>query len=175
MATKAVCCGEESVVVSVYVERPRRRVSASDPSSRRGGHHHHHHHHKVGGGYNRRADLLLYSQQLREAAQSRSAGPTPDQHPQLATNHPQHTTKIITVVRKRKNLRTPTCLGDWKKVLIPSFIKSWEGTQGKKERRKKQHHSGSAVVKMNAIFKRLDVQKKWVSITQLFSTLKKRR
>lgn len=83
------------MVVSVYVERPRRKVSSSNPDRRHGGyHHHHHHHHEVGAGYNRRADLLLYSQQLREVARSKSAGPAADQNSQLATNHPQLAAKV---------------------------------------------------------------------------------
>ncbi|CAK7356264.1 unnamed protein product [Dovyalis caffra] len=80
---------EKAVLVHVYVERPRKRRSSSSSSSN--SHHHHHHHHYVhhiikqeltphkngdsGKGYSRRAELLHYSQRLRESARSATSSP----------------------------------------------------------------------------------------------------
>ncbi|KAF5734247.1 hypothetical protein HS088_TW16G00694 [Tripterygium wilfordii] len=81
-------CRGKAVLLTVYVEKPRRR------SSSRNKHHHHHHHHHyhhlhhnnrhvaAGGntGYNRRAQLLQYSQNLRDHSAS--------------TNHPPKTNQV---------------------------------------------------------------------------------
>lgn len=76
------CWKDKPVLLSVYVERPKRR-----PASLTHHHHHHHHHHHyvhhtikreaishrdgaAGKGYttSRRAELLQYSQRLRQSA-----------------------------------------------------------------------------------------------------------
>ncbi|XP_077234316.1 uncharacterized protein LOC143876499 [Tasmannia lanceolata] len=182
MPTRAVCCGEKAVLVTVYVEKPRRQRHVS-PNRHR--HHHHHHHHRYhrlkqkethsrgGGAYDRRADLLLYSQHLRETARSESVANTPVHPPLSAPNNPQHITRAISVHRKRKY--SPTCLGDWKKVLLPSFIRSLGHFQRKKEKKKTKKQSGSVANKMNALVKSFDVKKKWGFVSKLFSTLGKGR
>ena len=89
------------MLVSVYVERPRRELK-TNPSRKR------HQHHvrgrvitggKVGGGYDRRAHLLHYSQQLREAARVQSPSSTPsNQSPLDSPNNPQHVTIVPQVL-----------------------------------------------------------------------------
>lgn len=96
-----MCCGEKAVLVSVYVERPRRELR-TNPSRKR------HQHHvrgkvinggRVGGGYDRRAHLLHYSQQLREAARIQSPASTPsNQSPLDSPNNPQHATIVPQVL-----------------------------------------------------------------------------
>lgn len=99
---QAKLCKEKVVLVSVYVERPRkRRVSSNNR------HHHHHQyvHHSIkqevtlnkhgdvaGKGYNRRAELLLYSQRLRQS------GPSPESSPSepnpISSDKQQSTTNV---------------------------------------------------------------------------------
>ncbi|XP_058085336.1 uncharacterized protein LOC131232856 [Magnolia sinica] len=169
MPSKTICCGEKAVVVSLYVEGPRKGSSETDK------HHHYHRirkrptHHKLDGGPNRRANLLLYSQHLRETATVQSATPSP---PHPASNDPQPISKIIPAGSKHKNSRTPTCLGDLR-ALIPRFIRSLAGLSSKKE--KKKEHSRSTPNKMNTVIKSLDVKKKLGFVTKLLKTLRKRR
>lgn len=73
---------QKSVLVAVFVERPRKRRLL--PSNGGGGNHYHHHHHlhlhqshKQRGSSNRRAELLDYSRRLRDSAPN-----TPKHHHQ---------------------------------------------------------------------------------------------
>ncbi|KAJ0047916.1 hypothetical protein Pint_15758 [Pistacia integerrima] len=100
MPTKmAKFCREKAVLITVYVEKPRRRRVLSNQHH----HHHHHHHHYLlrgsGKGYNRRAELLRYSQSLREsvrpAASSSSSSSTTLLLPKpTSPKNQQPTTKV---------------------------------------------------------------------------------
>ena len=87
------------MLVTVYVERPRKKASTNH-------HHHHHHHHYLhhttkrevtqvnhgasgpGKGYDRRAQLLQYSKRLRESSRSATITPLPLE-PTSSSNHNQ--------------------------------------------------------------------------------------
>ncbi|KAK9274432.1 hypothetical protein L1049_021679 [Liquidambar formosana] len=176
MPTKmATFCREKVVLVTVYVERPRRRLSSNH-------HHHHHHHHHLylpvkqevkqhkhgvaGRGSDRRADLLRYSQHLRESARP-AASSTPLLPKPISSNKEQTTKKIIAVRSKPKHARVPTCLGNWK-LVIPNFVRSMEG-------RKKNKNSGSTSKKIKALMKSFEGQKKWGFFSKMFATLRKHR
>ncbi|KAJ8622391.1 hypothetical protein MRB53_030920 [Persea americana] len=176
MPSKGVCCGEKAVLVSVYVERPRRELK-TNPSRKR------HQHHvrgrvitggKVGGGYDRRAHLLHYSQQLREAARVQSPSSTPsNQSPLDSPNNPQHVTivpqgQINLVQRKRRSSRTPpSCMGDCK-ALLPKFLRPSVGIE------KKEKSGRSTMTKIVATMKNLKVKKKWGYLVKFFSVPRKR-
>ncbi|GMY29899.1 Protein lingerer like [Fagus crenata] len=137
----ATCCKEKAVLVTVYVERPKKRKVSTN--------HHHHYLHRTtkqevtqfspcasGKGYDRRAQLLQYSQHLRES--SRSATITPLPLKSSSSINKQPTTQITAVQRKQKDDRAPACLGSWK-ISIQNFFRSLTSIQAKKERKKKKH------------------------------------
>ncbi|XP_018847555.2 cyclin-T1-like [Juglans regia] len=163
---------EKSVLLKVYVEHPRKkRVSQSQHH-----HHHHHHHHlhqtirrevilyNVNGastkGYDRRAQLLQYSRQLRLSA--RSASKSPFESSSSSGNHKPTSQSTVAVPRKSsksKHPKTPGCsFGNWK-ILLPSFFRSLTGSKGKKER-KNIKQSGWTSSKIKAFTKSLQMQKK---------------
>ncbi|OMP07601.1 hypothetical protein COLO4_07200 [Corchorus olitorius] len=87
----------KAVVVTVYVERQRRKLSANH----RNRHQHYFHHtikqesvqHKHGGGaagkgYNRRAELLHYSRRLRESARLEKLPKPLESEPVSSTDQP---------------------------------------------------------------------------------------
>ncbi|RWR93602.1 hypothetical protein CKAN_02286400 [Cinnamomum micranthum f. kanehirae] len=164
------------VLVSVYVERPRRELR-TNPSRKR------HQHHvrgkvinggRVGGGYDRRAHLLHYSQQLREAARIQSPASTPsNQSPLDSPNNPQHATivpqePINLVQRNQRSSRTPTsCMGDCK-ALLPKSLRPSVGIE------KKEKSGRSTMAKIVAAMKSLKVKKKWEYLVKFFSVPRKR-
>ncbi|KAL5748378.1 hypothetical protein ACOSP7_025415 [Xanthoceras sorbifolium] len=179
------------VFISVYVEKTRRRRVSSKNQHHH--HHHHHHHHllhrsinqevihdqyKNGGsgkGCNRRAELLRYSQSLRDSAGSAASTTLLLPKPIPPPNNQQPTTSnAIAVHRNRNHGRTPTCLGNWR-ILIPNFIRSFITPKDKKEMKKRKKQSGSTTNKMKALIKGFEVQKKRTSITKLLSAFRKRR
>ncbi|KAJ6714920.1 hypothetical protein OIU85_026427 [Salix viminalis] len=117
---QAKLCRGEAVIVSVYAERPgKRRVSSSSSNSHRHRRHHHHHHvHHVikqevnlnkngdsGKGYSRRAELLHYSQRLRESALSATSAPLVPK-PVSSNHHHQPTTNIVAAPSKPRFSRS---------------------------------------------------------------------
>ncbi|XP_022718384.1 uncharacterized protein LOC111276796 isoform X2 [Durio zibethinus] len=168
MPTKmATCC--KAVLVTVYVEKPRMRAFSKQS------HHHRHHYlhhtiqkeiiqHKHGGaagkGYNRKAELLHYSQRLRESA--RSASSTPFQSNPVSSNDQQPSNQIISVQRKPKYSKTPTCFDNWG-ILIPSFLRCLTNHQAKKPGKKMKNggSTSSNNKKMKAVMKGLQMQKNW--------------
>ncbi|GLT91141.1 hypothetical protein SLE2022_090440 [Rubroshorea leprosula] len=125
MPTKmATYCCEKAVLVTVYVEKPRRRIL------------HHHLHHTIrkeviqqergvtGEGCNRRAELLHYCQRLRlSAPQLPPPASTSSQSKPDSSTHQQPSNKNATVQRTTKHSRTPAWLRKWI-ILIPSFLRS---------------------------------------------------
>ncbi|KAJ4712628.1 cyclin-T1-like [Melia azedarach] len=174
-------CREKGVLITMYEEKPRRR--RVPPNQHQHHHHylHHHHHHyhylhnasaSAGKEYNRRAELLRYSERLRETA--RSAPSTPLLQPKPAPpNNQQPATKTIEALRRQSSARTPNCLGNCK-ILIPCFIRPLTSPQGKRERKKKKQ-SSSTSNKVKAFIKSFQVQKKRGFIPKLLSTLRKHR
>ncbi|KAJ0104681.1 hypothetical protein Patl1_18358 [Pistacia atlantica] len=184
---QAKFCREKAVLITVYVEKPRRRRVLSNQ------HHHHHHHHYLhhinnrevirgsGKGYNRKAELLRYSQSLREsvrpAASSSSSSSTTLLLPKpTSPKNQQPTTKTVAVLhRKPSYSRTPTCLGNWK-LLVPSFIWSLTSPKARKARKKQKHGGSTTTNKMKALMKSLEIQKKKrFIIPKLFSAFRKHR
>ncbi|KAJ6308579.1 hypothetical protein OIU76_018210 [Salix suchowensis] len=162
---QAKLCRGEAVIVSVYAERPgKSRVS---PSSSNSHHHHHHHvHHFIkqevnlnkngdsGKGYSRRAELLHYSQRLRESALSATSAPLVPK-PVSSNHHHQPTTNIVAAPSKPGFSRStsPACLGNWK-ILIPNICRSLTSIQAKQKKKKK--HTGSTSNAMKAVMKTLE-------------------
>ncbi|KAK4557706.1 hypothetical protein RGQ29_007462 [Quercus rubra] len=142
----ATCRKEKAVLVTVYVERPRKKASTNH-------HHHHHHHHYLhhttkrevtqvnhgasgpGKGYDRRAQLLQYSKRLRESSRSATITPLPLE-PTSSSNH---------------NQQPSTQLG----------------------KREKKKHRGSKSNTLKDVMKDLEGQKKQGFISKLSSTLQK--
>ncbi|XP_073047058.1 uncharacterized protein [Primulina eburnea] len=141
------CCREKAVLVTVYVEKPRLR-SRSSENGLSSSHRHHHHiyhdiskHDKRGRGYNRRAELLEYSRQLRATSVVASNSKAPP------------TSEVLPAKRKPKRATSPSCLGKWDS-LIPSFFKTTMNPKGKKK------SSVFTTTKMEALVKCLQEQKK---------------
>ncbi|KAK2970369.1 hypothetical protein RJ640_012949, partial [Escallonia rubra] len=177
---QATCCREKSVLVAVYVERPRKKGLSSSKNNQQ--HHHHHHHHlhlhqaklgaNSGKGYNRRAELLNYSRRLRESARSAPASP---QHPKpISSSNQQPITQMTTIrSKKQKHARTsPACLDNWK-IMIPGFLRSQARKESKKK--KEKSHDESASKKAKAIMKSFQVKKKGGFISKLLATIQKYR
>ncbi|KAK1356467.1 hypothetical protein POM88_049723 [Heracleum sosnowskyi] len=135
---------EKSVLVAVFVERPRKRgLLSSNGGAGKHYHHHHHHHHlhlhqsrKQGGSSNRRAELLDYSRRLRNSAEN-----TPKHHHQtkpasVASIIQQPINEIMAAQSKRKHEKSPACMGNW-----TSFLKSL--TMPSKGKKKKKTNSTS--------------------------------
>ncbi|KAK6262813.1 hypothetical protein QUC31_008629 [Theobroma cacao] len=181
MATKmATRCQDMAVLVTVYAEKPRRSVSSNHQHNRQ--HHYLHHtikqelikHGGAGKGYNRRAELLHYSQRLRESA--RSAASTALQSKPVSSNDQQASNKIVAVQRKPKCSRTPACFDNWG-ILIPRFLRSLTTLQAKKTGKKKQHCRSTAKNSsmMRAAMKSLQMQKTWRFFSKPISMLHKHR
>ncbi|KAG9452526.1 hypothetical protein H6P81_005430 [Aristolochia fimbriata] len=142
------CCDKKEVLVSVYVERPRPR---SAPGRRRHIHHRRYDYLRLGDerpsyyrggqGYDRKAELLLYSRRLREAARSRSVAPAPAPRDQYRNSVPKNPERIAKIV-SAKGKQPGTCFGDWKRLLVPSFVRSYlvgyKQRSSKRRRRKKK-------------------------------------
>ncbi|OAY60134.1 hypothetical protein MANES_01G088600v8 [Manihot esculenta] len=138
----AKLCLKKAVLISVYEEKPTKTKDHR--------HKHHHHHHYVyhsiqqdkggdqptGKGYNRRAELLLYSQRLRLSVRPAESSHLLDPKP-VSSNIQQPAVKAVAVQRKPKDKRTPHCLGNWK-ILSLKFCRSMTSVQAKKEKRKKK-------------------------------------
>ncbi|KAM3686872.1 hypothetical protein ACJW30_10G034700 [Castanea mollissima] len=136
----ATRCKEKAVLVTVYVERPRKKKVSTN-------HHQHHHHnhylHQKRGNPSQpwRAQLLQYSKHLRESSQSVTTTPLP-LRPTSSSNQ-QPSTQIAAFQRKRKQDRAPACLGIWK-ILLPNFFRYLICSKARKERKKKKHRGSKS-------------------------------
>ncbi|XAR70541.1 hypothetical protein NMG60_11027429, partial [Bertholletia excelsa] len=129
---------EKAVIVTLYMETPRRtKLSLKN-------NHHHRYHHldlpKSGGygrGYNRKAELLEYSRCLRESAQSALSEPL---NPRPTPSNNQQPKQTAAVHRKPKEARVTDCAGNMK-IVFPNFIGCLATIQGKKggERAEKRY------------------------------------
>ncbi|XP_019710974.1 uncharacterized protein [Elaeis guineensis] len=171
------CHREKAVLVTVYTIKPTRTKASSNINH----HHHHHHHHyhhvyhsptpRSSVGYNRKAELLRYAQHLRALAHGATMAPG---HRITYSNTPEKkSNKLVPVSRKHKYRRTPTCFGDWKKILLPSIVpRSLASFQEKKKRRKKGSESTSS--KMSTIVKSLTALKQGL-VKKLLSAFPKQK
>ncbi|KAI5327951.1 hypothetical protein L3X38_027347 [Prunus dulcis] len=180
------CCEEKGVLVSVYVEKPKRRTFSS--------HHHHHHHHNNhhhihhtikrevvhyrrgadGRGYiSRRAELLQYSQHLRQSARSAPAASTALNPRPNHTNSQQSHAQIVAVRRKPNKISKATiCFGNWK---IPDMFGFFTSSQAKKDRKTRTKRTGSTTSnKIKAVIKSLKVQKQRGVFSKMFSSTKRK-
>ncbi|ONI06360.1 hypothetical protein PRUPE_5G055600 [Prunus persica] len=189
MPTKmGTCCKEKGVLVSVYVEKPKRRTF----SNHRHHHHHHHHnnhhhiHHTIkrevvhyrrgadGRGYiSRRAELLQYSQHLRQSARSAPAASTALNPRPNHTNSQQSHAQIVAVRRKPNKIsKAPICFGNWK---IPGMFGFFTSSQAKKDRKTRTKRTGSTTSnKIKAVIKSLKVQKQRGVFSKMFSSTKRK-
>ncbi|KAK9927715.1 hypothetical protein M0R45_024885 [Rubus argutus] len=182
MPTKRVPCWKDKpVFVSVYVERP---------ASTTRHHHHHHHHHRhfhhtikqevihrgdgAGGkGYttSRIAELLQYSQRLRQSARTAPPSIRPVPNPNHTSN-PQTQAEIVAVPRKPKNAKAPNCFGNCN---LPTIFGPLTSFHAKKERKTRTKSSGHANNKIKAAIKSLKVEKQQDFFIKLFSASAKRK
>ncbi|XP_058734769.1 uncharacterized protein LOC131606589 [Vicia villosa] len=171
MHTKQVSYrNDKTVLVKVYVEKPKKKRSSSIHQY----HHHHHHyhiHHTVtqqvndgsSRGYDRRSGLLMYSRLLRNSVRGGGSSPMPLLPNNSANNTIQQTNQLNSIKKQPKHGGTSSCFGNWK-FLVPSFLlRSWSN-EPKKEK-KKQGISGNG-------FKKLQVSKGKGFIEKVFSTCK---
>ncbi|KAL4340826.1 hypothetical protein GQ457_08G025940 [Hibiscus cannabinus] len=168
MPTKQATCRErKTVLVTIYVEKPRRK-------------HQHYLHHtiikqeliqqKLGGagkGYNRRAQLLHYSRRLRESArsstfkalQSKSDSSTDQQKP---SNKDICNPRVVGVQGKATYSRRAGCFDKWR-IVVPSFMRCLTNFQAKKtgNSRKEEAASKTSNNMIKAAMKSLQLHKKW--------------
>ncbi|MFS7924306.1 hypothetical protein Hanom_Chr03g00271051 [Helianthus anomalus] len=95
---------EKAVLVAVYKENPSKRRLTTRNSDNIKHHHHHHHHHlhihqsKDNKG-NRRAELLSYSQRLRESSKVKASTPPHHAKPLVASTSNDQETDVTQVIR----------------------------------------------------------------------------
>ncbi|KAL3497582.1 hypothetical protein ACH5RR_040314 [Cinchona calisaya] len=172
---------EKGVWVAVYVERPRKRRLLTDNNQQQLHHHQHLHIHRDknacnGRGYNRKAQLLEYSRQLRESARSQASSPWLHQNPVSDHhNHQPPMTQMIPVQNKRRHAVTPACLGNWK-LLIPGFLSSLLMSSNKREKTKRKNTNyRSTATKIKTVMKSFQVKRKGGFTAKMFATLRKHR
>ncbi|OIS99726.1 PREDICTED: uncharacterized protein LOC109231305 [Nicotiana attenuata] len=155
---------ERTVYVSVLVEGPRRKRSSSSNNKY---HHQHLHIRQVanGGGYNRKAQLLDYSRNLRATARSQPSTPLVPQPIQ------RQNSQIVAVKNKPRYVSLPTCMGSWKFVM-PRFLRTFM-PQNKKSKKKKNMASNTNKIK--AMVKTFQVQRKPGLFSKFFASLRKGR
>ncbi|XP_050377944.1 uncharacterized protein LOC126795157 [Argentina anserina] len=175
---------DKPVLVSVYVEMPKRR-----PPPLTHHHHHYHVHHTVereavsprgsadGKGYttSRRAELLQYSQRLRQSARTAPASLSPSTPILPDSNHtsnPQPHAQIVTFPTKPKNPKAPTCFGNCRSPTIFGPLTSFHA---KKERKTRKKRAYNASKKIKAAIKTLKVQKQQAFFCKLFPSSAKRK
>ncbi|KAI3689777.1 hypothetical protein L2E82_47744 [Cichorium intybus] len=153
------CCKEKAVLVAVYEEKPRNgRLKTSKNKDIKHEHHHHHHHHhhlhvhrsKNGDGKNRRAELLSYSQHLRESSKSRSST-SPHHHKPLVastTNSEQTVAPVLPVQKKEMVKKKPSCLD------LDNLLKRFAISHAKRRvKSKKKKNNKTSSKKANEIMK----------------------
>ncbi|KAJ8556471.1 hypothetical protein K7X08_032223 [Anisodus acutangulus] len=155
---------ERTVYVAVLVEGPRRRSSTTNSKF----HHHHHQHLHVrhvanGGGYNRKAQLLEYSRNIRASDRPKPSTPLVPKPVQ------RQNSQIVAVKNKPKHVTLPTCMGNWK-VVMPRFLRSFM-SQNKKSKKKKS--MASKTNKIKAMVKSFQVQRKPGLFSKIFASLRK--
>ncbi|CAI9291393.1 unnamed protein product [Lactuca saligna] len=160
MPTKMMtCCKEKAVLVAVYEEKPRkRRLKTSKNKDTKQEHHHHHHHHhhlhihqsKNSVGNNRKAELLSYSQHLRESSKSRSST-SPHHHKPLVdstTDSKQTMAPVLPLQNKQKQKRKSSCVG------LDNLLKCLAISHAKRRvKNNKKKSSKSSTKKANEIMK----------------------
>ncbi|PHT58399.1 hypothetical protein CQW23_00762 [Capsicum baccatum] len=160
---------ERTVYVAVLVEGPRRRKNSSTNNKI---HHYQHQHlhvrHVVNGrGYNRKAQLLEYSRNLRAANRSQPSPSTPMVPQQVQRQNSQ----IVAVKNKPKYVTVPACMGNWKFVM-PRFLRSFM-SQNKKSKKKKKKNMASKTNKIKAMVKSFQVQRKSGLFSKFFASVRK--
>ncbi|XP_020242556.1 uncharacterized protein LOC109820772 [Asparagus officinalis] len=151
------------VFISVYVVKPRRSTDRRRPY-----HHHHHHHHYH---HDRKAELLQYCQRLRTSAHREQTPSTPKTSSRLISN------KIIPLHRNPSIRCNTTCLGNWKRLLIPRFILR-PGVIFRRKKEKKmtaKKMSDSMGNTMHLIAKNIRVEKQQGFVKKLLSTFRRRK
>ncbi|CAA3014627.1 Hypothetical predicted protein [Olea europaea subsp. europaea] len=131
VVTMTTCYGRKTVLVAIYVEKPRR--------THRYQHQHRYDHFPQAthvhnnGGYNRKAELLKYTKHLRESNHSAGASSITcmKRSPKIQITPAAKTT------RKPKSGRTPTYVGKWK-FLLPNFFGCMASASKPKKKKKKK-------------------------------------
>ncbi|WOG87062.1 hypothetical protein DCAR_0206282 [Daucus carota subsp. sativus] len=167
---------QKSVLVAVFVERPRKRGLLA--SNNHHHHHHHHHHHlhlhqshKHGGGSNRKADLLDYSRRLRDSAPN-----TPNRHhhqnkpSSVSSIIQQPINQIMAAQSKRKHQKAPSCMGNWK-----GFLKSLTSPSKGKKRKTNSTGTNFAATKAKVVMQSFQAHKNKGFFKKVLATIQKYR
>ena len=126
---QVTCCKDKAVQVSVYVETSRKKRPSANEHHRHCRHHDNIHHtyrrEAVNGGaaarnkgYDRRAELLKYSQSLRESGQT--APSTPLLAEQISNNNSQPTTQPVSLLTTMIYAKDTSCCFQ-RYILLLSF------------------------------------------------------
>ncbi|KAM7272470.1 hypothetical protein ACFE04_027133 [Oxalis oulophora] len=166
---------DKTVFVTIYVEKNQRRINTSTQ------HNHIHNLHvdddNKNKGYDRKAELLRYSQHLRDSASSTKSEhspsrslPLPLPQPKLVSNSynniNQHSKYQITSVdKKTKHVDTPACCS----------FGCVTGFQAQNRNKKQKRTVSSVELKMKFLMKSMDVQKKKGIISKMFAKLQKHK
>ncbi|XP_022027076.1 protein FAM76B [Helianthus annuus] len=154
------CCKEKAVLVAVYKENPSKRRLTTRNSDNIKHHHHHHHHHlhihqsKDNKG-NRRAELLSYSQRLRESSKVKASTPPHHAKPLVASTSNDQETAVTQAheVQKKQKLKKQSSPPDMK-TIFKCFAMSHAKRKVKKNKKKKSSESASK--KANVIMKKFN-------------------
>ncbi|KAM3322165.1 putative protein isoform X2 [Capsicum chacoense] len=169
---------ERTVYVAVLIEGPRRRKNSSTNNKIHHCQHQHLHvRHVVNGrGYNRKAQLLEYSRNLRAANRSQPSVSQPVQRqnsqpstPMVPQQVQRQNSQIVAVKNKPKYVTVPACMGNWKFVM-PRFLRSFM-SQNKKSKKKKKKNMASKTNKIKAMVKSFQVQRKSDLFSKFFASV----
>ncbi|KAK4262530.1 hypothetical protein QN277_028079 [Acacia crassicarpa] len=170
MPTQQVICRKgKAVLVRVYVEKPRKMTVPSNHV-----HHHHHVFHHNGylrQGYDRKAELLRYSQFLRNSVR-KEPSTTLLPSKQISDNvKGKPSTRVVS--SKRKQMHEGNlygCFGNWK-LLIPSFLRS--NAKSKHRKKKKEMQKGSSLSQIANVMKTSRVKRRQGFFPRMFSSTRK--
>ncbi|XP_054775936.1 uncharacterized protein LOC129284469 [Prosopis cineraria] len=177
MPTQQVICRKgKAVLVRVYVEKPRKMVV---PSNHLYHHHHYHHYHVVHHngsprqGYDRKAELLRYSQFLRNSAR-KAPSTTLLPFKQISNNvNEQPSTRVVPSMRKQMHEGNfYSCFGNWK-LLIPSFLRSRTSSEPKNREKKKEMQNRLPLTQITSFIKILRVKRRKCLFPRMFSSTRK--
>ncbi|XP_028762632.1 uncharacterized protein LOC114721023 [Neltuma alba] len=182
MPTQQVICRKgKAVLVRVYVEKPRKTTA---PLNHHLLHHHHyyhlHHHYHVAHhnghvrqGYDRRAELLRYSQFLRNSVRKeQSTTLLPSK--QISDNvNEKPSTQVVPSKRKQMHEgNSYGCFGNWK-LLIPGFLRSRTSAKPKNRKKKQEMQNGLSLSQIANAMKISRVKTRKGFIRKMFSSTRK--
>ncbi|KAK9059176.1 hypothetical protein SSX86_021795 [Deinandra increscens subsp. villosa] len=166
------CCKEKVVLVAVYEEKPRKKrlTKAKGKVSDNIKHHHHHHHHHIHvhesknnnkNKGNRRAELLSYSQHLRESSKTKASTPPPHPPKSLVASSPtkdQETIKQVHDDQQKQKLKKQSGRLNMNNMFKCFAISYAKRKAKKKTKKKKKKSNESSSHKANLIMKQFSAR-----------------